>query len=84
MDHASRSVSALLLAKALWFTGPHFLMNTPNKSEQIQPFDLVELELDTNVHPSVRSYATELEEEGHSVLNTHYKVSYFLQAYGQV
>lgn len=41
-DLASRSVPASLLAKTTWFTGPHFLMNTPNESEQAQPFSKAE------------------------------------------
>ncbi|XP_028822925.1 uncharacterized protein LOC114778148, partial [Denticeps clupeoides] len=62
-DLASRSVPASLLAKTTWFTGPQFLMNTPNESEQAQPFDLVEPELDVNVRTQVRSYVTELREK---------------------
>lgn len=66
-DHASRSVPASLLAQTTWFTGPYFLLNSPNRSEPVHSFNLVEPELDMDVRPTVRSCATKLQEKG---LNT--------------
>lgn len=63
-DYASRSVPASLLAQTTWFTGPDFLLNPPNEPEAVQSFDLVKPELDTDIRPPVRSYATHLQEKG--------------------
>lgn len=63
-DHASRSVPPSLLAQTTWFTGPDFLLNSPSKPETVQSFALVKPELDADVRPSVRSYATQLQEKG--------------------
>lgn len=38
-------------------------MNTSNESEQAQPFDLVEPELDVNVRTPVRSFVTEFQKK---------------------
>ncbi|XP_042281759.1 uncharacterized protein LOC121906755 [Thunnus maccoyii] len=63
-DYASRSVPASLLAQTMWFTGPDFLLNPPNEPEAVQSFDLVKPELDPDIRPPVRSYATHLQEKG--------------------
>lgn len=61
-DHASRSVPASHLAQTTWFTGPTSLFKPSNTPEPVRSFDLVEPELDVEIRPQVRSYATQLQE----------------------
>ena len=62
-DHASRSIPASLLAQTAWLQGPNFLLDSPNDPDPVQSFDLIKPELDVDIRPQVRSYATKLQEK---------------------
>lgn len=62
-DHASRSVPISCLAQTMWFMGPSFFSKPPNQPEPVRSFDLVKPELDVEICPEVRSYATQLQEK---------------------
>ena len=62
-DHASRSIPASLLAQTAWLQGPDFLLDSPNEPDPVQSFDLIKPELDVDIRPQVRSYATKLQEK---------------------
>lgn len=47
----AQRIILLTTAQTTWFTGPDFLLNTPNKPEPVQSFDLVKPELDRDVRP---------------------------------
>lgn len=63
-EHASRSVPVSLLTQTMWFTGSKSLLNSHNKSEKVQSFNVVKPELDVDICPLVTSYATKLQEKG--------------------
>ncbi|CAM4624252.1 unnamed protein product [Leuciscus chuanchicus] len=66
-DIASRSVPASRLTQTMWFRGPTFLRKPSIQPEPIQSFSLVSPELDAEIRPDVKSYATQLHEKGLSI-----------------
>lgn len=64
-DHASRSVAASCLGQSTWFTGPTFLRKPPaEKTGEDESFELIEPENDNEIRPQVKTYATQLKENG--------------------
>lgn len=63
-DHASRSVPASHLPETTWFTGPNFLYKTFYEPEPVKSFNLIKPDMDVEIRPEVRSYATQLKEKG--------------------
>ncbi|CAM4510486.1 unnamed protein product [Leuciscus chuanchicus] len=51
----------------MWFSGPTFLRKPSIQPEPIQSFSLVSPELDAEIRPDVKSYATQLHEKGLSI-----------------
>lgn len=66
-DIASRSVPASRLTQTMWFSGPTFLRKLSSQPEPIQSFSLVSPELDAEIRPDVKSYATQLQKKGLSI-----------------
>ncbi|XP_067282594.1 uncharacterized protein [Pseudorasbora parva] len=66
-DIASRSVPASRLTQTMWFNGPTFLRKLSTQPEPIQSFSLVSPELDAEIRPDVKGYATQLHKKGLSI-----------------